>query len=328
MNSIFPNNKKFIFTIIDDTDDAFADNIKKVYDVLYENNIITTKTVWVYPLRDIERSKGESLQNINYKKFIIDIRNKGFEIALHNVGSGEYFRDEIISGLNDFNSTIGYFPNLHINHSYNPDNIYCGSKRFSFPFNYIVKYLYSKYDSFDGEVFGSKHFWGDYHKKYITYSRNYEIDDLNTLKLNPYMPYLDKNYSQYSNYWFSSTFTPNQWVFNRIVSEKSIDKLEYEGGVCILYTHLGYYVKDGKVNEGFSKMMKYIGRKKTGLYIPVSNVLDLLSQRNKTNNKSEYIPTIYKKYLEFHSLKTRIKYRYINKIDDYHFKKSGDYEFN
>ena len=140
MNSIFPNNKKFIFTIIDDTDDAFADNIKKVYDVLYENNIITTKTVWVYPLRDIERSKGESLQNINYKKFIIDIRNKGFEIALHNVGSGEYFRDEIISGLNDFNSTIGYFPNLHINHSYNPDNIYCGSKRFSFPsrFTHVV----------------------------------------------------------------------------------------------------------------------------------------------------------------------------------------------
>ena len=95
-----PNNKKFIFTIIDDTDDAFSPNIDKVYDVLIDNGLKTTKTVWVFPVRDNERSKGDCLQNDNFKKFILKIKAKGFEIGLHNVGSGDlYKREEIIKGL-------------------------------------------------------------------------------------------------------------------------------------------------------------------------------------------------------------------------------------
>ena len=60
----------------------------------------------------------------------------------------------------------------------------------------------------------------------------------------------------------SSTFAPNQWMFNHIVTKESIDRLENEGGVCILYTHLGYYHKNGKVDEGFKKMISYIGKKR------------------------------------------------------------------
>ena len=64
MKSIqLPENKKFAFTIIDDTDDAFCNNIVPIYDILYENKLKTTKTVWVYPPRDISESKGVSLQN-------------------------------------------------------------------------------------------------------------------------------------------------------------------------------------------------------------------------------------------------------------------------
>ena len=37
-----PDGKKFIFTIIDDTDDAFLNKIRPIYDLLYKNNIITT----------------------------------------------------------------------------------------------------------------------------------------------------------------------------------------------------------------------------------------------------------------------------------------------
>ena len=62
MNKIkFPNGKKFIFTIVDDTDDAFCDKIKPVYDILYKNGLRTTKTVWVKPVRDSKFSKGDSL---------------------------------------------------------------------------------------------------------------------------------------------------------------------------------------------------------------------------------------------------------------------------
>jgi len=324
-NVQFPNGKKFIFTIVDDTDDAFLETIKPIYDLLYQNGLRTTKTVWVKPVRDHDISKGDSLDNKKYRDFILDIKNRGFEIALHNVGSGDYKRNEIIEGMEEYNRIFGTFPKLHINHSYNPDNIYCGSKRFSFPLNWLVKKMYAQYDSFYGDIKDSEYFWGDWHKKLIKYSRNYEIDNINTLKKNPYMPYKDKQYEEFCNYWYSSTFASNQWMFNKMVNKQSIDRLERDGGVCILYTHLGYYYKKGEIDKGFKKTIEYLGRKKTGLYLPVGEVLNLLLEKKIENNIPEYIPFWFKKRIELHSLLTRIKYRYLIKKDDYHFKLSKDY---
>lgn len=321
----FPNNKKFAFTIIDDTDDAYLENIKPVYDVLYENGLKTTKTVWVYPVRDIKESKGDCLQRREYLDWVKDLKEKGFEIALHNVGSGDFKRSEILEGLEEYKEFLDKYPDIHINHSYNPDNIYCGSKRFSFPFNLIVKKFYSQYSNFSGEIPESEYFWGDWHKQHIRYSRNYEIDDINTLKINPYMPYRDKGYDEYANQWFSSTFASNQWVFNHQVNKMSIDRLEAEGGVCILYTHLGYYHKRGKVNEGFVKSIEDLGSRDTGWYVPVSVLLDFLSTQKEIQGQSQYLSPLAKFRLEYHSLKTRIKYRFLNKIDDYHFKLSAEY---
>ena len=286
----------------------------------------TTKTVWVYPVRDTERSKGDSLQRPEYRDFIIDLQNKGFEIALHNVGSGEYKRPEIIEGLKDFKSILGRKPQHHVNHSYNPDNIYSGSKRFSFPLNLVVKKLYSQYDAFYGEVEGSDFFWGDLHKKYINYNRNYEIDALNTFKKNPFMPYKEKRYDEFSNYWYSSTFASNQWIFNRKVNKKTIDKLESEGGICILYTHLGYFYKNGEIDPGFKKAIEYLGKKQTGWYIPVNEVLDFLLEKKKERSASDYMPGWFRKKLELQSLMTRIKYRYLIRRDDHHFKMSEQYK--
>jgi hypothetical protein len=325
-NLIFPENKQFAFTIIDDTDDAFLSNITPIYNILYENGLKTTKTVWVYPPRDITESKGDCLQRNEYLDFIIDIYSKGFEIGLHNVGSGDYKRDEIIQGLEEFHLKLGFYPKLHVNHSYNKDNIYSGSKRFSFPLNYLVKKLYKEYDNFSGEDPLSEYFWGDYHKKYIQFARNYEIDNINTFKMLPYMPFKEKLYDQYSNFWFGSTFAPNQWMFNYIVTNENIDKLEKEGGICILYTHLGYYMQRGIIDNGFIRMIEYIGNKKNGWFVPVSNILDFLNQRKIEKNLTEYLPNTFRKKIEFHSLMTRIKYRYFVKIDDYHFKKSDEYE--
>lgn len=325
-NFHLPENKLFAFTIIDDTDDAYFENIKPVYDILFENGLKTTKTVWVYPPRDVSQSKGDCLEKNDYLGFIKDIHSKGFEIGLHNVGSGDYKRPEIIAGLNEFNLKLGFFPHLHVNHSYNKDNIYCGNKRFSFPINYLVKTLYRQYDNFSGEDPQSEYFWGDYHKKHIRFSRNYEIDDINTFKKLPYMPFKDKAYDKYSNFWYGSTFAPNPWMFNKIITKSSIDKLEEENGICILYTHLGYYMQKGILDTGFIKMIEYIGRKKKGWFVPVSDILNILINQRKMNSKSDdYLPPAFKKRIEIHSLMTRIKYRYFVKIDDYHYKKSQSY---
>ena len=42
----WPEDKAFAFTIIDDTDYATIENIKPVYDFLYDAGLKTTKTVW------------------------------------------------------------------------------------------------------------------------------------------------------------------------------------------------------------------------------------------------------------------------------------------
>lgn len=106
----WPNNKKFAFTIIDDTDGGFVNNTKPIYDLLSQLNIKTTKTVWVYPPRD--RFRGGYLLDNNYFNFIKELQDNGFEIALHNVGSGNFDRNEIRIGIEIFKEKIGYYPKI------------------------------------------------------------------------------------------------------------------------------------------------------------------------------------------------------------------------
>ncbi len=318
MSIIFPNRKKFAFTIIDDTDDGFLENIKPVYDFLFEKGFRTTKTVWVYPVRDNENAKGDSLQNSEYLKYVKLLIERGFEIALHNVGSGKFYRSEILDGIEKYRDLLGVYPKIHINHSYNPDNIYSGEKRFAKLLRPIVKKIYPQYfGKFSGDIQTSQFFWGDKHKQLIKFARNYEFETLNILKKVPELPYRDKEFIQYSNYWFASTFAPNQWVFNHIINENAIDKLEEEGGVGIVYTHFGYYkYENGKIDESFKRKMEYLS-KKEGWFVPVSELLEFLL-KNKKNDR--YISEYRKLILSLSHLFTRIKFRKLLKIDDYYFR--------
>ena len=312
----------FYFSIVDDTDDATLENIKPVYDFLYEKGILITKTIWVYPPRD-KPSSGDCLQRPEYVEFIKDLHSKGFEIALHNVGSGDYTREEILEGLEEFKDKLGFYPKIHINHSYNKDSIYGGTKRFNWPFNKIVNGMYPQYaGEFQGEIEGSASFWGDVHKKMITYNRNHEFRNLNTLAVDPKTPYIDPKRSRFSNYWFSSSFAPNQLVFNHLVSRKNVDKLVSQGGTAIVFTHFGYFYKDGKLDQGFIEAIDYLTSQKDGNYMPVSQLLDLRAEERRRKGKTPY-PTIswfYKFRLELIHLLTRVYYRKFNKIDDYAFK--------
>lgn len=316
--SILPKNKRFAFTIVDDTDDAFLENIRPVYDFLTDRRMFITKTVWVYPPRDTE-SKGDSLQNRDYLRYVLELKHRGFEIALHNVGSGAFTRNEILAGLQEYRRLIGEYPRIHINHSYNPDNIYSGDKRFGFPFNRVLRVLYPRYQNFSGEDAGSPHFWGDVHKRIIRFNRNYEFDEINLLKINPEAPYRDRRYHRYSNYWFSTVFAPNPWCFNHVVTRAAIDRLEREGGVCIMYTHLGYYMRTGEIDRGFINRIRYIASKETGLFVPVSELLEHMLEARAGDR---YLGPLRKFKLEFLHLLTRAKYRYVNRIDDYAFKKA------
>ena len=147
-----------------------------------------------------------------------------------------------------------------------------------------------------------------------------------SIQLRKILSYKDKAYDEYCNYWFSSTFASNQWLFNKIVNKRSIDSLEREGGACILYTHLGYYMTHGKIDPGFVCAIEELSKRTAGWYVPVSELLDYLKEKKQEEGVSDYIPTYFKKWLEFRSLWTRIKYRYFIRKDDSHFKASKQYD--
>jgi len=283
----WPNNKKFAFTIIDDTDYSFVDNIEPIYSLLDGCGIKTTKTTWVYPPRD--HFKGHCLEDEHYQNFIRKLQSTGVEIAFHGAGSGEFTREEIIEGIEDFKRIVGYYPKIHINHGWNPDNIYWGDKRFIFPLSNIVRLFYGKDKKFFGDKIGEQCFWGDICKDKIKYIRNHVFSDINTEKCDRQMPYRSRKKDTFSNYWFSSSDGDTVKEANRILSKENIDQLEEVEGFCILYTHFGcdFVDSNGQVNKTFESNIRYLSQKE-GWFVPAGMLLDYLLENKTTREYASY----------------------------------------
>lgn len=309
-NIKWPDGKKFAFTIIDDTDDGTVENTKPIYDLLYELDLFTTKTVWTYAPRD-DRFTGEALENQRYSDFIRELKNRGFEIAFHNAGSGDFVRDEIISGLEKYKDILGEYPKMHINHGNNKDTVYWGYKRYGFPLNLLFRLIYGKKRSFFGEVQDSEYFWGDLCKRHVKYIRNHVFSGINTIKYDCNMPYRQKNKEDYSNYWFSSSDGENAELFSKLILKANVDKLEIENGCCIVYTHFAYGFVDenGKVNKDFEESLRYLSSK-NGWFVPASKLLDYL----QSFRKKEYISGYDAFLLDMKWIFERIYRRLIYKI--------------
>jgi hypothetical protein len=301
-NMVFPHNKKFIFTILDDTDDATTENIVPIYELLTRNNIFVTKTVW--PVSCPEGSRiyhaGKTLADTEYLRAVKRIKENGHEIAFHCATMESSLRSRTQKALEFMQKTFGELPKIHCNHGKNIENIYWGEKRFSISmFRYLYKTLVEKC-SFQGEKESSDYYWGDMHKKYIKYTRNFTFkNELNILTIDPDMPYLDRRKDK-ATYFFSTTDAPDALAFNKLVTKSRIDKLENEAGVCILSTHLGKrYCINGEIDRYFKEIIEYIS-KKDGWFVPTSVALDyLLSVKNSRVN----YPSRYKKF--------RLEFRYI-----------------
>lgn len=285
---IWPENKKFAFTIVDDTDEATLENIKPVYDLLNDLKLKTTKTVWIEPSRD--KFTGDCLKDEPYLNFILDLQNKGFEIAFHGVGSGSFSREEILNGLTFYKEKLGDYPKMHINHAQNPHNLFWGNSGGS-----KLLQVYSKWriphENYYGHVPSSKYFWGDFLKKHIKYMRARTSSDINTLKFDPKMPYRDKDKDKYSNFWFSSSDGAEIKSFTNLICKENIDRLVSENGLCIVYTHFGCdFVKNKQVDEHFKENMAYLS-KQEGWFAPASEILDYLLQHKKSEYESEWFFT-------------------------------------
>jgi hypothetical protein len=281
--SRFPNNKKFAFTILDDTDLSTVENVSPVYRLLDELDMRTTKSVW--PLASVRhgRQGGASLQDPDYLKFILNLRNQGFEISLHNVRNHDSTREMVEQGLEEFRSLTGRYPRVQTNHSTNRDNIYWGAARFNW-----LRLLYragtalKEGQNFEGHDPNTDFFWGDLCRERVDYVRNFVFSEINLDRVNPTMPYHDLA-RPFVNHWFSSCRGGNANSFCETLCEANQDRLEAEGGVCIMYVHFACgFATRGAVDTRVEALLRRLAAR-DGWFVPVSTLLDFLREERKTS---------------------------------------------
>ncbi|MEN6407991.1 MAG: hypothetical protein ABFC77_16170, partial [Thermoguttaceae bacterium] len=117
----------------------------------------------------------------------------------------------------------------------------------------------------------------------IKYFRNFTYREVNTLKACPFMPYHDRT-KPYVNDWFASSDGHNLATFNDCLSEANQDRLEEEGGACIMYTHFAKdFSVDGALNPRFRELMLRLS-KKNGWFVPTATLLDHLLEVNGSHD--------------------------------------------
>jgi hypothetical protein len=275
----YPGGARFAFTIFDDTDDATPENVGPVYSLLSELGMRATKTIW--PVACPEGSEiffaGQTLDDSGYPEFIRSLTAAGFELAFHGATMESSRRERVVAALERFREFTGVWPRAHANHGHNRDNLYWGVDRVDL---LPVRWFYALTNGnprnwFQGHRENSPFWWGDLCQERIDYVRNLTYDEVNLLRINPGMPYRDPR-RPLVRWWFSATDAEDCAAFNHLLNEAAQDRLEAEGGVCIVATHLGKrYTRDGRVDPRFETLLRRLAGKQ-GWFPTVSELLDWL----------------------------------------------------
>jgi hypothetical protein len=109
--------------------------------------------------------------------------------------------------------------------------------------------------------------------------RNFVYTDINTLRACLYFPHHDPE-RPCVNAWFASSDGATVDEFLPLLGESHQDRLEAEGGACIVYTRLadGFCV-DGRLAPTFRRLMTRLAAK-PGWFVPVSTLLDHLQAQS------------------------------------------------
>lgn len=290
----FPLGKRFALTFVDDTDYSTRANTEPVYDYLAEHGVWGAKTVWplaaVRPSvfrRDLEHAPvqadaGSTLAEPDYAAFIRKLKAQGFEIALHGMAAGNSRRSEVADGLARFLDVVGEPPTLNAFHRTNLENLYCGAHKLDSPLLRLVERMTDK-SAYEGHVPGTESFWGDIVQRTFRYVRLpfHTIDDVNTWRVNPSMPFRDPR-RPYVREWFASSDGADVRRFTRLLASPRLDRLERDGGLCFVYTHFAkaFAVRSGsgfRLNQEFMAVVKDLARRPAGWFANATVVLDRLA---------------------------------------------------
>lgn len=279
----YPGGARFAFTIVDDTDVSTRENTEPFYDLLLELGLRATKTVW--PLSCPEGSPNfslsETLEEPGYAGFVERLADQGFEITWHGATMESSRRERTIRGLEAFRSRFGHYPEIHINHAHNRENLYWGSARVDSPW---LRALLDRNPGlrngvFQGHVPGSEFWWGDLAERHIRYARNLTFNGINTLQYNPSMPYRDPSRPLVER-WFSASDAEGVEEFNRLLAMENQERLEAEGGACIVATHVGKgFAQGGRVHPETRRLLEGLAARE-GWFPTVGELLDWLARGN------------------------------------------------
>ena len=281
-----PNGARFAFTVMDDTDVATVENVQPIYRLLEFLGMRTTKTVW--PLRCEEKSRNyglsETMDDPRYRDFILDLHARGFEIAFHGATMETSTRERTYQALERFREFFGTPPKVHANHSSNRDNLYWGVGRVDNP---ALRLLYrvavpQPRDFSLGHCPGSPYWWGDLCLDEIRYVRNLTFSEINLLRVNPSMPYRDPE-RPYVRWWFSATDAEDVVEFNELLRPENQERLEDEGGVCIVATHLAKGFCDAGRPDPETRRLLELLAARSGWFPQVGQLLDWLRAQHQSD---------------------------------------------
>jgi hypothetical protein len=280
-NVPWPGGKRFAFSVFDDPDSQSPETALAVYSLLRDLGLRTTKGVWpVAPVRK-PSDHGATCGDPGYLRFCLELQRSGFEIGLHNITSHTSTRAETQVGLNEFAKMFDTDPTTLAQHYFCDEAVYWGDQRLTGPIR-LAYNLFTRFQNngrFRGHREGDPLFWGDLCRERIRYVRNFVFREVNTLRACPFFPYHDP-VRPFVNYWYCSSEAAVVSSFLEMLSEENQDRLEEEGGLCILYVHFGHGFVDGShLNSHFQELLKRLARK-NGWFAPVSTILDFLRQRN------------------------------------------------
>ncbi|MFH1372603.1 MAG: hypothetical protein ABII79_02255 [bacterium] len=277
---LWPEEKTFAFTVIDDTDQATLPAVQPIYELLHQLGLHTTKTVWVEPTVEPEEndSCGDTLADEPYRDFILRLQDRGFEIAFHGARGGSSKRLETKAALEQFQRILGHDPKVHVNHFQNRENLYGGRHKLDFR---PLRWLYSLFLrwNFEGHNPQSPYFWGDLAKRHITYVRDFHFDEIDVMQIYPLLPFHDPR-RPYVNFWFHASDGSNIDSFVRLLSRENLNRLEHNHGLCIVYTHFGKgFCTDGEVGGAVADRLRDVAGR-DGWFAPVGEILDYLRRQN------------------------------------------------
>lgn len=279
---IFPDGKRFAFTVLDDTDVATVQNVAPVYALLERLGMRATKTVWPMGCPEGSRnfSSSQTLENPDYRDFVVGLQQRGFEIASHGATMESSRRERTAAGLECLRTVFGAYPRVHANHALNRENPYWGAARIDDP---ALKRLIERLPDmapgyYQGHVEDSPYWWGDLCARHIQYVRNLTFTDVNLLRVNPSMPYRDPS-RPLVPWWFSASDAEDADAFYRLISPVHQERLEREGGVCIVATHFAKgFVNHGGVVDAIRDRLELLACR-PGWFPTVGELLDWMRAR-------------------------------------------------